>query len=68
MRKKQTSFPLLSSLDKLAALWPFLGIIAIVLVLVIIILIFEKRQKTNKKTSGADEDDHDRPSDPYVDL
>ncbi len=52
------------SIDRLAALWPFIGIVSIVLVLVIIILIFEKRQKTNKKSSPTDDDEQDRASDP----
>ena len=52
------------SVDKLAALWPFIGIVSIVLTLVIIIIIFEKRQKSNKKTASTDDDEQDRASDP----
>jgi len=52
--------------DRLAALWPFIGIVCIVLVLVIIILIFERRQKSSKKTAATDDDDQDRASDPLV--
>ncbi|CAF1629940.1 unnamed protein product, partial [Didymodactylos carnosus] len=35
--------------DKMAALWPFIGIVAVVSVLVIVILIFERRQKLKRK-------------------
>jgi len=52
--------------DRLAALWPFIGIVVVVLVLVIIILIFEKRQKSNKKSATTDDDEQDRASDPLV--
>jgi hypothetical protein len=52
--------------DRLAALWPFVGILSVVLVLVIIILIFEKRQKSNKKTTTTDDDEHDHANDPLV--
>jgi len=52
--------------DRLAALWPFIGIVSIVLVLVIIILIFEKRQKSNKKPAITDDDEPDHASDPLV--
>ncbi|CAF3756401.1 unnamed protein product [Rotaria sp. Silwood1] len=51
--------------DRLAALWPFIGIVSVVLVLVIIILIFEKRQKSNKKNS-SDDDEQDQANDPLV--
>ncbi|CAF1361352.1 unnamed protein product [Rotaria sordida] len=51
--------------DRLAALWPFIGIVSVVLVLVIVILIFEKRQKSNKKTS-TDDDEQDQANDPLV--
>ncbi|KAL6029904.1 hypothetical protein STEG23_030835 [Scotinomys teguina] len=40
--------------SRLAALWPFLGIVAVVLVLVTIIFIYEKRQKPDQT---LDEDD-----------
>ncbi len=59
-KQKEISF----LLDRLAALWPFIGIVCVVLVLVIIILIFEKRQKSNKKSATTDDDEHDRASDP----
>jgi hypothetical protein len=49
--------------DRFAALWPFLGIVSVVLVLVIIILIFEKRQKTNKKSVPVDDDEQDQTQD-----
>jgi len=52
--------------DRLAALWPFIGIVSIVLILVIIILIFERRQKSNKKTVQTDDDEQDQASDPLV--
>jgi len=52
--------------DRLAALWPFIGIVSVVAVLVIVILIFEKRQKSNKKTVTTDDDDQDHASDPLV--
>jgi len=52
--------------DRLAALWPFIGIVSIVLILVIIILIFERQQKKNKKPNATDDDDQDRASDPLV--
>jgi uncharacterized membrane protein len=51
-------------IDRLAALWPFIGIVSIVLILVIIIIIFEKREKSNKKNVSTDDDDQDRASDP----
>jgi hypothetical protein len=50
--------------DRLAALWPFIGIVSIVLVLIIVILIFEKRQKTTRKTNITDEDENDHTNDP----
>ena len=40
--------------DQLAALWPFLAIVAEVIVLCLIILIYEK--KCNKKPSSSEED------------
>ncbi|CAF1268356.1 unnamed protein product, partial [Didymodactylos carnosus] len=46
--------------DKLAALWPFIGILVVVLLLVIVILIFERREKSKRK----EEDDHDHADDP----
>jgi hypothetical protein len=51
-------------IDRLAALWPFLGIVGIVLALVIVILIFEKRQKTTRRAMTNDEDDNDHANDP----
>jgi len=62
-RTKKKAF-FLFLLDRLAALWPFIGIVVVVLVLVIIILIFEKRQKSNKKSTTTDDDEQDRASDP----
>lgn len=42
--------------DKLAALWPFLGIVAEVFVLCAIILIYEKRRnKTDLEESDTDQ-------------
>lgn len=52
--------------DRLAALWPFLGIVGIVLVLVILILIFERRQKSAKKVLTVDDDEQDQVDDPLV--
>ncbi|XP_077082550.1 basigin isoform X2 [Siphateles boraxobius] len=39
--------------SKLAALWPFLGIVAEVIILVTIIFIYEKRRKPDEITDGA---------------
>ena len=50
--------------DRLAALWPFIGIVSVVLVLVIVILIFEKRQKSAKKAAIHEDDEHDQATDP----
>jgi len=52
--------------DRLAALWPFIGIVCVVLILVIIIIIFEKRQKSNKKPNATDDDEQDQANDPLV--
>ncbi|UJR31577.1 hypothetical protein I4U23_019064 [Adineta vaga] len=50
--------------DQYAALWPFLGIVAVVLILVLIILIFEKRQKAARKAVVTNDEDHTK--DPLV--
>ena len=53
------------ALDRLAALWPFLGIVGVVLVLVIVILIAEARaKKTTRRPLGNDEDENDHANDP----
>jgi len=52
--------------DRLAALWPFIGILSIVLVLVIIIIIFERRQKSNTKSVPADDDEQDQANDALI--
>ncbi|XP_077439456.1 basigin isoform X2 [Vanacampus margaritifer] len=39
--------------SRLAALWPFLGIVAEVIILVTIILIYEKRRKPDEVTDGS---------------
>ncbi|XP_052795596.1 neuroplastin-like [Mya arenaria] len=49
--------------DKLAALWPFLGIVAEVVILCVIILVYEKRR--SKKL--AEEDETDGPTENTVD-
>ncbi|CAF3581531.1 unnamed protein product [Rotaria sordida] len=54
--------------DRLAALWPFLGIVGVVLVLVIIILIFEKRERSTRKATIIDDDENDHANDPLVRL
>ncbi|CAF0774914.1 unnamed protein product [Adineta ricciae] len=51
--------------DRLAALWPFLGIVGVVLILVFIILVFEKRQKATRKAATATNDE-DNTRDPLV--
>jgi hypothetical protein len=43
-------------LDRLAALWPFLGIACTVIILVIGIFILERRQKIAKKNAAAEEE------------
>lgn len=48
--------------DKLAALWPFLGICAEVAILCSIIFVYERR----KSISQCDEPETDLPSDKYV--
>jgi len=52
--------------DRLAALWPFIGIVSGVLVLVVIILAFEKRQKSARKARTAEDDENDHAKDPLV--
>ncbi|CAF3247251.1 unnamed protein product [Rotaria socialis] len=52
--------------DRLAPLWPFLGIVGTVSVLVIVILIFEKRQKPARKAAGTEDEEHDHAKDPLV--
>jgi hypothetical protein len=49
--------------DRFAALWPFLGIVGVLIVLVNIILIFEKRQKSNKKPVVNDDEEQDQTQD-----
>ena len=65
-QRRSTSIVLhpLDVLDRLAALWPFIGIVSVVLVLVIVILIFEKRQKSAKKAAIHEDDEHDQATDP----
>lgn len=38
--------------SQLAALWPFLGIVAEVIILVVIIFVYEKRRKPDEITDG----------------
>ncbi|CAF3578418.1 unnamed protein product [Adineta steineri] len=52
--------------DRYAALWPFLGIVTVVLALVFVILIFEKRQKAARKAAALEDDDNDHTKDPLV--
>jgi hypothetical protein len=50
--------------DQLAAFWPFIGIVSVVLALVLIILIYEKRQRLIRKAATTDDDDNDHANDP----
>ncbi|CAF4886668.1 unnamed protein product, partial [Rotaria magnacalcarata] len=50
--------------DRLAPLWPFIGIVGTVALLVIVILIFEKRQKPARKAAGTEDEEHNRAKDP----
>ncbi|CAF1082902.1 unnamed protein product [Rotaria magnacalcarata] len=52
--------------DRLAPLWPFIGIVGTVALLVIVILIFEKRQKPARKAAGTEDEEHNRAKDPLV--
>jgi len=52
--------------DPLAAFWPFISIVSVVLILVIVILIFEKRQKAAKKAAAAEDEGTDNANDPLV--
>ncbi|CAF1211301.1 unnamed protein product [Rotaria sp. Silwood1] len=61
-----SSIVLLRVKDRLAALWPFLGIVGIVLVLVIIILVFEKRERSARKPITTDDEENDHANDPLV--
>ncbi len=49
---------LLLYLDKFAALWPFLGIVAEVIIIVSIIFIYERRSTNaaSKDANGVDDD------------
>lgn len=53
-----------SYIDRLAPLWPFLGIVGIVTILVVIILIFEKRKSAAKKARTLEDEERDRTKDP----
>ena len=50
-------------LDRLAALWPFVGIVCTVIFCVFVILLIEKRQKAAKKALAAEDDTHDQAND-----